>query len=99
MCVCVDGGIKSETHSVHGEVDAEGVVQLIQKLHKAISLLDEKKKERTLCHIFFLCNEQRHEQFIACVCVCVCSNANKSVSLFEIVERDSNSGLGEMCGL
>ncbi len=33
------------THSVHGEVDAQGVVQLIQELHKAILLLRGEMKE------------------------------------------------------
>lgn len=32
--------VKAETHSVHGEIDAQGVVQLIQKLHKTIPLLE-----------------------------------------------------------
>lgn len=38
--------LTAETHSVHGEVDTKGVVQLIQELHKAISLLERGKKEQ-----------------------------------------------------
>lgn len=53
---------RKQAHPVHGEIDAQGVVQLIQKLHKTISLLErEKTAQRGVAQIVQTARKKRLE--------------------------------------